>query len=96
MGEGALGLLGAVVVPSEEGEQGRDEEDEASYSSHRACVVRPAAATTAQVWGGGASADNKRVEKVGTVAVPAQCPCTCTPEKFRSAAPQGGRFSAWR
>ena len=40
MGEGALGLLGAVVVPSEEGEQGRDEEDEASCSSHLACVAR--------------------------------------------------------
>ena len=42
MGEGGLGLQGAVVVPAEEDEQGRDEEDEAGGGAHRAsCLLQP-------------------------------------------------------
>jgi len=47
MGEGGLGLQGAVVVPAEEDEQGRDEEDEAGGGAHRASW--PAAAQTLSV-----------------------------------------------
>ena len=40
VGEGGLCLEGAVVVPAEEDEQGRDDEDEASGGAHRATVLR--------------------------------------------------------